>query len=91
MGKDINMIEFLENNIFSLTMCLICAFQFVTFLITTNKIVNGIRDEKKDLLNRLMAKDYKEYAVFEHNKDVLKVESVAQKIMKPDQDVYRVD
>jgi predicted transcriptional regulator YdeE len=53
--------------------------------------VNAVQKEKQDLLNRVMAKDYKEYAVFEHNKDVLKVESVAQKIMQPEQDVYRVD
>jgi hypothetical protein len=64
---------------------------FVAFIYSTNKIVRDLRSVNSDLLNRIMARDYKEYAVFEHNKEVLKVESVAQKIMQPDQDVFRVD
>ena len=63
----------------------------VAFILSTNKIVRDLRSVNSDLLNRLMAKDYKEYAVFEHNKEVLKVETVAQKLMTPDIDVYRVD
>lgn len=77
--------------LFILTILFFCVLALVSFVITTNKIVNAVQKEKQDLLNRVMAKDYKEYAVFEHNKDVLKVESVAQKIMQPEQDVYRVD
>lgn len=61
------------------------------YVYQTNKLIKGLQVLNSDLLNRLMARDYKEYAVFEHNKEVLKVESVAQKIMQPEQDVYRVD
>jgi hypothetical protein len=64
---------------------------FVVFIYSTNKIVRDLRSVNSDLLNRLMSKDYKEYAVFEHNKEVLKAETVAQKLMKPDLDVFRVD
>jgi Na+-translocating ferredoxin:NAD+ oxidoreductase RnfG subunit len=81
----------MENYIFCLTIIIFCVFALITFVITTNKIVNAIQKEKNDLLNRVMSKDYKEYAVFEHNKEVLKAETIAQKIMQPDQDVYRVD
>ena len=77
--------------IFSLTLFVICVFALLSFLYTTNKIVKGLQEANKDLLNRVMSRDYKEYAVFEHNKEVLKAESVAQKVMQPDQDVYRVD
>jgi hypothetical protein len=64
---------------------------FVAFIYSTNKIVRDLRSVNSDLLNRIMARDYKEYAVFEHNKEVLKVESVAQKIMQPEQEVFKVD
>ena len=52
--------------------------------------IEALRSDNKDLLNRLMAKDYKEYATFEHVKSVAEVETVAKTIMN-DQDVFQVD
>jgi len=37
-------------------------------------MINSLQNEKKDLLDRLMAKDYKEYATFEHLKSAKQAE-----------------
>lgn len=77
--------------IISILMLFVVLVTIGIFIYQTNRYVKSLQVLNNDLLNRLMARDYKEYAVFEHNKEVLKVESVAQKIMQPEQDVYRVD
>ncbi len=65
----------------------ISLFLNIFLLIAVGLLVNLLQTEKKDLLNRLMAKDYKEYAVFEARKEELKQEPV---ITEP-QDVFPVD
>jgi hypothetical protein len=56
-----------------------------------NHVIKSLMSDNKDLLNRLMAKNYNEYATFEHVKGVAEVESMAKKIMERDQDVFQVD
>lgn len=63
---------------------------FVGHYLFTQKLVDTIQNEKNDLLNRLMAKDYKEYAVFEHNKSVVEIEKNSKNIMEQ-QDVFPVN
>lgn len=65
----------------------ISLFLNIFLLIAVGLLVNSLQTEKKDLLNRLMAKDYKEYAVFEARKEEFKQEPV---ITEP-QDVFPVD
>jgi hypothetical protein len=54
-------------------------------------LINSEKDEKRDLLNRLMAKDYKEYAVFEARKGVADYEKDSKKILSKEQDIFPVD
>ena len=63
---------------------------FVAYMFSTEKYIKVIQTTNNDLLNRVMAKDYKEYAAFKQNEMILNKETVAQTIMK-DQDVFQVD
>ena len=47
----------------------ISLFLNIFLLVSVGLLINSLQNEKKDLLNRLMAKDYKEYAVFEARKE----------------------
>lgn len=47
----------------------ISLFLNIFLLVAVGLLINSLQNEKKDLLNRLMAKDYKEYAVFEARKE----------------------
>jgi hypothetical protein len=44
----------------------ISLFLNIFLLVAVGLLVNSLQTEKKDLLDRLMAKDYKEYATFKH-------------------------
>lgn len=55
---------------------------FGVFINAERKIFNK---EKSDLLNRVMAKDYKEYAVFEAHKEE------QRDVLAPPQDVFPVN
>ena len=50
-----------------------CVCLFLAILYLMERSQN--KKERKELLNRLMAKDYKEYAGFEHQKAALKQKS----------------
>jgi hypothetical protein len=63
---------------------------FIGHYIFTQRLVDKLQSEKSNLLNRLMAKDYKEYAVFEHNKSVLEIEKQSKNIMES-QDTFPVN
>jgi hypothetical protein len=47
----------------------ISLFLNIFILFAVGCLVNSLQEEKKDILNRLMAKDYHEYAVFEASKE----------------------
>ena len=49
------------------------------------------KDEKKDILNRLMCKDYKEYASIEHVKVVDNKKPVTETLNRIEQDVFPVN
>lgn len=73
---------------FLLGLSLIANIFVVIFCIT---LIKDERKDRQDLLNRLMANDYKEYAVFEARKGVADYEREAKKILSKEQDVFPVD
>ena len=44
-----------------------------------------------DILNRFLAKDYQEYATFEHHRQVLEKKDPKERIIVQEQDVFPVD
>lgn len=63
----------------------ISLFLNIFLLVSVGLLINSLQTEKKDLLNRLMAKDYKEYAVFEARKEE------PEHKLEPPQDVFPVN
>jgi hypothetical protein len=65
----------------------ISLFLNIFLLVSVGLLINSLQTEKKDLLNRLMAKDYKEYAVFEARKETPEQDYT----IIPPQDVFPVN
>ncbi len=65
----------------------ISLFLNIFLLVAAGLLINSLQTEKKDLLNRLMAKDYKEYAVFEARKETPEQDYT----IIPPQDVFPVN
>jgi hypothetical protein len=63
----------------------------LTHIYLVHRIISKLQETNADLLNRLMARDYKEYAVFEHNKEVVKQFNVAGELNRPEVDGIVVD
>lgn len=62
-------------------------FAFIGFFYLSEK---RYLEEKKDLLNRIMAKDYKEFAYFEHAKQVVD-KPLPAKTLFEEKDSFSVD
>lgn len=68
----------------------IVVVMFIGHIVLSIILFTSLMNERKDLLNRLMATSYKEYAVFEHNKEVvkadtkIKLETVANNLVEND-------
>lgn len=54
-------------------------------------LLKGERLEKKDLMNRLMAKDYNEYSTFELRKEKKKEIKITDEDLNAEKDVYLVN
>jgi hypothetical protein len=54
-------------------------------------IIRSLQNEKKDLLNRLLSKNYAEYATFETKKEENRQKPVEKKDLFADPDVYPVN
>jgi hypothetical protein len=65
----------------------ISLFLNIFILFAVGCLVNSLQEEKKDILNRLMAKDYHEYAVFEANKEV---RTEHKPLIEDEQESYQV-
>lgn len=52
---------------------------------------NNLREDNKDLLNRLMAKTYPEYAAIEVKKQIIKLPEEKKQSLIVDQDIYQVN
>lgn len=61
----------------------ISLFLNIFILFAVGCLINSLQEEKKDILNRLMAKDYHEYAVFEERKEV-------KPLIQEEQESYQV-
>jgi hypothetical protein len=68
----------------------ISLFLNIFLLVSVGLLVNSLQTEKKDLLNRLMAKDYNEYALFEERKVIAENTKDKNEILI-DQDVFPVN
>ena len=71
-----------------LVICLILSFGYVAF--RTHNEISALREQNKDLLNRLMANNYKEYAAVEVKKSIPRETTPAQALMNND-DVFQVN
>lgn len=60
------------------------------FVYQTHSEIQSLREQNKDLLNRLMADNYKEYAAVEVKKSIPRETTPAQALMN-DEDVFRVN
>lgn len=72
-------------------------YGILSFLVLCALIVDKYEERKanekriSDILNRFLAKDYQEFATFEHHRQVLEKKEPKQKIVVQEQDRFPVD
>lgn len=60
------------------------------FVFQTHSEIQSLRNQNKDLLNRIMANDYKEYAAIELKKPKVSHEKTPAQVLMSDEEVYPV-
>lgn len=61
------------------------------FVFQTHSEIQSLRNQNKDLLNRIMANDYKEYAAIELKKPKVPRETTPAQALMNDEDVFQVN
>jgi hypothetical protein len=74
----------------TITVCILIGFIVLCFVISLYITERNYYKERGDLLNRLMARDYKEYAVFDAHKEEVKKVKEPKNIFNA-QDAFPVD
>lgn len=66
-------------------------FLNIFILFAVGCLVNSLQEEKKDLMNRIMAKDYNEYSTVELRKEKKKEIKITDEDLNAEKDVYLVN